>query len=210
METLQQLFVNMFGNNVALAVFIFAMLPVTEARTAIPFGLSILLWQELALTPIQAFLCGTIGSFIPSLIVVPLLKPMLNYLKSTRLFNRLASKLEHLATKKSERIDSNASDNKKYLLLMAFVAIPLPLTGVWTGSLIASMLNMCTWKSWIAILCGNIIAGGILTVISILFGERSDIFLLILFGIIAVYLLYKITKIVINMINNRKYTPIIY
>ena len=82
METLQQLFVNMFGNNVALAVFIFAMLPVTEARTAIPFGLSILLWPELALTPIQAFLCGTIGSFIPSLIIVPLLKPMLNYLKN--------------------------------------------------------------------------------------------------------------------------------
>ena len=139
MATLQQFFVNMFGNNVWLAVFVFAMLPVTEARTAIPFGLSILLWQDLALSPIQAFLCGTLGSFIPSLIIVPLLKPLLNYLKHTRAFNTIATKLESMAIKKSERIDADASDTKKYLLLMAFVAIPLPLTGVWTGSLIASM-----------------------------------------------------------------------
>ena len=210
MEALQQLFVNIFGNNVWLAVFIFAMLPITEARTAIPFGLSVLLWKELTLTPIQAFLCGTLGSFIPSLVIVPLLKPLLNYLKNTSVFHSLATKLEHAATKKSERIDSTASENKKYLLLMTFVAIPLPLTGVWTGSLIASMLNMSTIKSWIAILSGNIIAGSILTAISIFFGERSDIFVLILFGIIAVFLLYKLVKIIISKIKNRKYAPIIY
>ena len=210
MEALQHLFVNIFGNNVWLAVFIFAMLPITEARTAIPFGLSVLLWKEFALTPIQAFLCGTIGSFIPSIIIVPLLKPILNYLKTTKLFNPLATKLEGIAVKKSEKIDNVTSENKKYLLLMLFVAIPLPLTGVWTGSLIASILNMSTLKSWGAILLGNIIAGAILTIISIFFGERSDIFVLILFGIIITFVLYKLIKHLILKIKNRKYLPIIY
>lgn len=210
MEALQELFVNMFGNNVWIAVLVFAMLPITEARTAIPFGLSVVLWGEYALSPFMAFLCGTLGSFLPSLIIVPLLKPTLNYLKSTRPFRKLAIKLENIAHKKSEKIDPTASERKKYILLMLFVAIPLPLTGVWTGSLIASMLNMSTWKSWLSILTGNIIAGTILTIISIFFGERSDIFVLILFGIILIYLLYVFAKHMIENIKNRKYRPIIY
>lgn len=210
MEALQQLFVNIFGDTVWLAIFIFAMLPITEARTAIPFGLSVLFWKELALSPFLALLCGTIGSFLPSLIIVPLLKPTLNYLKTTRLFEKFARKLESFAHKKSEKIDPTSSERKKYILLMLFVAIPLPLTGVWTGSLIASMLNMSTWRSWLAILLGNIIAGSLLTIISLAFGERSDIFVMILFGIILAYLAYKLLLLIIKQIKNRKYRPIIY
>lgn len=204
MEAIQEFFVNIFNDNVWLAILLFAMLPITEARIAIPFGLSASFWGAKTLTPIQAFLCGSIGSFIPSLIIIPLLVPILKYLKKTRLFSPLAEKLERLANKKSQKISETKNSAKRYILLSLFVAVPLPLTGVWTGSLIASILNMSVPYSLIAILVGNLIAGGIITIISVLFDGKSNIFMLILLSIILAYVLFWVVKSLIKYIKNKQ------
>jgi len=47
-----------------------------------------------------------------------------------------------------------------------FVAVPLPVTGAWTGSLVAAMIDMKFWKALLSCLLGVMIAGVIMTVIS--------------------------------------------
>ena len=57
-----------------------------------------------------------------------------------------------------------------YIALFLFVGIPLPGTGAWTGTLAASILDMDFKKSTIAVMCGVVLAGiiiGILTMLGI-------------------------------------------
>ena len=48
---------------------------------------------------------------------------------------------------------------------MIFVGIPLPGTGAWTGTLVASFLETGLKRTFLAILCGVLMAGGIMTTI---------------------------------------------
>lgn len=189
MEALQQIFKDAFGTNVWLAVIVFALLPITEARLAIPFGLSTKIWANNVLSPAIACLCGIAGSFISCVLIILLLKPIINALKKTKHFKKFASKLESHGKRKAHNI--NAVDNqwKKLLLLSMFVAIPLPLTGVWTGSLIAVILSLPTLKSLCAIFIGNTIASVIITLLSTAFGDSTEVLMLVILGIALVYVL---------------------
>lgn len=131
-----------------LTVMLTAALPIIELRGAIPVGIS------LGLSPIHAFVLSFIGSMIPVPIILFAIRPIFNYLKKTKLFNKLVHKLTDKSLNKSTKI-------KKYGAwgLMLFVAIPLPGTGVWTGSLIAALLNMRFKWAFPAIFFGNLVAG---------------------------------------------------
>jgi uncharacterized membrane protein len=54
-----------------------------------------------------------------------------------------------------------------YIALMIFVAIPLPGTGAWTGTLIAWTLGLNRLKSFIAIAVGVLIAGLLVLLLSL-------------------------------------------
>lgn len=64
---------------------------------------------------------------------------------------------------------------KKMLGIGAFVAVPLPLTGVWSGSLVAGILELKYFKSLLAVTGGNLVAAAIVTVASVYFAEYIDI-----------------------------------
>ncbi len=78
---------------------------------------------------------------------------------------------------KKNRLNLSA-DAKKSWGTFIFVAIPLPMTGAWTGSCIASMLEFPLWKASLSVFAGNIVAGLILTMIAyFLPSQYADIFL---------------------------------
>lgn len=147
--------------------------------------------------------------------------------------NRLNRKKENIDKKIDENIEQNVQDlnenekqiNKenvisnnelkqnsrrsfwiKFLSVFVFVAIPLPLTGVWTGTCLAVVLGLNFWQTCLCVIPANILAGIIITLISSLFGDSTLIFVLILLGIIAliavIYLIKKIIKKIINKRNN--------
>ena len=70
-------------------------------------------------------------------------------------------KMEDRAMGKSDQIK-----RYEFFGLLLFVGIPLPGTGAWTGSLIASLLEVDIKKSSIAIFCGLIMATVIMYVVS--------------------------------------------
>ena len=127
-----------------------------------------------------------------------LLIPIFNVLKKTKFFARIVSSFEEKFQKESSKISSEANENKnkelkKWLGIMTFVAIPLPLTGVWTGSAIAVFLKMGFWKSISATSVGAVIAACIMTAVSKLLGEKAlaifYIFALLLVVTLVAYLI---------------------
>lgn len=134
--------------SVELTVILTAMLPVIELRGAIPVGIS------LGLSPIHAAVLGFIGSMIPVPFILFTVRPVFAYLRETRTFKRIVHGLTDRSMAKSGKIQKYGAWG-----LLVFVAIPLPGTGVWSGSLIAALLDMRIKWAFPAILIGNLIAG---------------------------------------------------
>ncbi|ADV80168.1 small multi-drug export protein [Thermoanaerobacter brockii subsp. finnii Ako-1] len=139
-----------------LAVLFIAALPVIELRGAIPIGIS------LGLSPFYATIISLIGSMIPAPFILFTIKPIFNRLKKTRLFKKLVDKLTDRSLK------YNGEKIQKYGVwgLVLVVAIPLPGTGVWSGSLAAALLNMKFKQALLAIFMGNIIAAILIMILS--------------------------------------------
>jgi len=139
-----------------LAVLFIAALPVIELRGAIPIGIS------LGLSPFYTTIISLIGSMIPAPFILFTIKPIFVRLKKTRLFKKLVDKLTDRSLK------YNGEKIQKYGVwgLVLVVAIPLPGTGVWSGSLAAAILNMQFKQALSAIFIGNIIAAILVMILS--------------------------------------------
>ena len=137
--------------SIELTVMLTAALPIIELRGAIPVGIS------LGLSPIHATLISLVGSMIPVPFILFSIRPIFNYLKTTKIFKKLVHKLTDKSLNKSGNIQKYGAWG-----LLVFVAIPLPGTGVWSGSLAAALLDMRFKWAFPAILVGNIIAAMII------------------------------------------------
>ena len=137
--------------SIELTVLLTAALPIIELRGAIPFGMS------LGMSPVHATIISFIGSMIPVPFILFTIRPIFNYLKKTKLFKKLVHKLTDKSLNKSGNIQKYGAWG-----LLIFVAIPLPGTGVWSGSLAAALLDMRFKWAFPAILVGNLIAAVII------------------------------------------------
>jgi uncharacterized membrane protein len=139
--------------SVEFTVILTAAIPVVELRGAIPVGIS------LGLSPFHATLLGLLGSMFPVPLILFSVRPFFNYLKTTRLFRKAVQRLSERSLEKTE------ASLRKYGVwgLIIFVAIPLPGTGVWTGSIAAALLDIRFKRAFPAILLGNIIAALIIS-----------------------------------------------
>lgn len=125
-----------------------AALPIIEIKGAIPLGLS------LGMNPWHALMISLIGSIIPVPFILFGIRPVFNWLKKASFLKKITDHIEYKTINKSHRI-------QRYGVwgLFLFVAIPLPGTGVWTGSLAAVLLDIRFKWAFPAILLGNFVAG---------------------------------------------------
>jgi len=145
-----------------LVVFIISLMPILELRGGLIAAalLEMNMWRS--------FIICFIGNIIPIPFILWFITPIFDRLKKTKLFKGIVNKLENKAMKKKDKIEK-----LEYIGLLLFVGIPLPGTGAWTGSLIASLLNMDKKKSLIYAILGVILAGIIMLVVS--FGILDNI-----------------------------------
>lgn len=153
---IQQIFDYFSGAGEVLALFIVSIIPFIELRGAIPFGI-----LALGMPWYEVLLISFISNCLPIPFIILLTRPVVNWLKGTKLLSGFAHKLEAKMMKKSEKITKY-----KIIGLFLFVAIPLPGTGAYSGSLIAALLDMRLGKSFISIAAGVLVAGIIVTVLS--------------------------------------------
>jgi uncharacterized membrane protein len=149
---------NLFENITSqLAVFFTAMTPIGEIRAAIPLGLGVY-----KLNLYSVFIIAVIGNLIAAVIILYILEPLSKFLMrkfkpANRFFTWLFNRTRRKYSKKFEKYSGFA--------LAVFVGIPLPMTGAWTGALIAFVFGISPKKAILDILMGIIMAGIIVTVI---------------------------------------------
>ena len=209
-EFIENIFSSIFGNNVILATILIAFVPVIELKGAIPFSMSTEIWGQSALSLWEAFACGLLGSCLVVPILALIYEPLIRWLKTTKLFKSIASKFEEKVNKKRQKIEDNNLQEKtekrrilkRFWGVFIFVAIPLPFTGVWTGTCIAVALGLGFWRSCLSVVTGNIVAGIIITIITMFFGDASLIFFYILVGLILLFVIIALIKLLIDKKKN--------
>ena len=137
------------------AVFIISMIPILELRGGL------LAASLLKVSAAKAIPICIIGNIIPIPFILLFIRQIFKLMKKTKIFHGLIERLEKRAMGKSDQIK-----RYEFLGLLLFVGVPLPGTGAWTGSLIASLLEVDIKKSSVAIFCGLIMATVIMYVVS--------------------------------------------
>ncbi|MDD6734928.1 MAG: small multi-drug export protein [Clostridiales bacterium] len=156
MDGLVELIVNSWGGKLSkeLIVFIISMIPVLELRG------SLLAAGFLKMDFARTYIIAVLGNMLPIPFILIFIDKIFKWMKKTRL-KGMVERLENKALSKSDQI-------RKYgrFGLFLFVAIPLPGTGAWTGSLAASLLRMKFRDSIWPIFFGVLTAGLIMSLIS--------------------------------------------
>lgn len=152
-----------------IITFIVGMIPIVELRGAIPIGVG------MGLSYFESFICSFIGNIVPIYFIVKYIRPLFDFFGRWKPFKIIIDWATEKATKNIE--NSPRLQNYTALGLFLFVAIPLPGTGAWVGSLIANFLNLPPKKAIPPIVAGVFTAGIIvLTITAISFGGIDYIF----------------------------------
>lgn len=184
-------------DNSELITLLVSMFPLIELKGAIPIG------TGLGLDLITSALLAYSGS---ALIVIPiffLLIPIFNLLKKIKFIKKIILKIEAVFEEKAKKVSKNATDKpenqvRKFLMvaLFIFVAVPFPVTGVWTGTAIAVFLSMRFRDAFLPIILGNLVAGIIITIITFFFQAYVDAIITILLIIALIMLTIFIVKLI--------------
>lgn len=167
-EKLVNVIVGAFGGLTTMAlgkeilVFIISLLPILELRGGL------LAAALIGLDPVPSYIISIIGNILPVPFILLLINKILDWMRKSKKFKKVAKWLDEKVEKHKGQIEKYG-----YLGIVLFVGIPLPGTGAWTGSLIASVLEMDKKKTFFAVLAGIFIASVIMMVIS--FGVIGNI-----------------------------------
>ncbi len=147
------------------SVMFIAVLPFIEAKGAIPIGIGI------GLSPTESFFVSYVGSMLPVPILLTLMIPFLEYLNSKTKFKKISQRLLNKINKKGQKIKKQSLTNNldkpfKLMTLFTFVALPLPGTGVWSGSLVAALMNINKKRAFFTIALANLFASGLIFFVS--------------------------------------------
>ena len=141
-----------------------SMIPIAEIRGAIIYCFT----QDFSLMQLFImYLIAVVGNFLPVPFIILLFRPLLKFFKRFRLFRGLCEWLEARTHKKAGKISSLGP-----IALYLFVAIPLPTTGAWTGSMIAGLFDMRLKRSLPPILLG-IATAGLIMILLCSIGAKS-------------------------------------
>lgn len=157
MEQIAMWFASTLGEYISAegVVFIISMLPVLELRGGL------LAASMLGVPLTTAIPICIIGNIIPIPFILLFIKKIFQWLKKVPFFEKWVVKLENRALKKSDSIKKG-----EFWGLAVFVGIPLPGTGAWTGSIIASLLEIDFKKAVLAELIGIAMATIIMSFVS--------------------------------------------
>ncbi|RKY66746.1 MAG: ligand-binding protein SH3 [Candidatus Latescibacterota bacterium] len=140
-----------------LITLLIATLPVSELRGAIPWALTAggLGWQ-------QAYFYAVLGNFLPVIPLLLLLEPVSLRLRKYSIWDKFFTWLFERTRRRSRLVERYEA-----LGLALFVAIPLPVTGAWTGTVAAFLFGIRFKFAVWAILAGILIAGVVVTLASL-------------------------------------------
>lgn len=140
-----------------LIVFFISLLPILELRGGLIAA------SLLGMNPLESYIICMIGNLIPIPFILFVFESIFHYMKHSkiRFLNAIASWLDRKVEKHRCEIET-----KGFWGLVAFVGIPLPGTGAWTGCLLAVALGLNRKKAFLASILGVILASIIMMILS--------------------------------------------
>lgn len=142
-----------------LQVFFWSMVPIVEQKGAIILGIN-----TFDISPHIVFLTSLLGSLLPVPFILLFFNKIFRWMKRYKSFSWINNIIEKKIEKNSAKVDKY-----KEIALILFIGIPLPTTGLWTGSAIAAFLKLDFKKSLLCAAIGGIISGSILTTLCSVF-----------------------------------------
>lgn len=139
-------------------IFFLSMIPWLESRYVIPFAILNFGWEWWQVFPI-----AVVGNMLPVPFILLFFRFVEKFLRNYKFWKGL---MDWLFSRTRKRADSKIR-RYEYLGLILFVAIPLPFTGAWTGSLIAYLFDLKFSKSLITIFIGILIAASVMTALAL-------------------------------------------
>ncbi len=203
-DAIVNFFRDLIGNDY-ITVFIVSMIPFVEVRGSIPIAIA------MGMNAFAALGLAFLGSAIMCPIVLAILRPILNWLKKFKVFRNLVEAVEDGfkskakgVNDKAEKFDKSQIERRKMLGLWGFVAVPVPMTGVWTGTAVGAFVELSFLKTVFVVVTGDLVACVIMTFLSVFCAKYIDIILYIVFAIVIVAIIYFIVRIIVKAVKKSK------
>ncbi|MFP4524229.1 MAG: COG2426 family protein [Candidatus Woesearchaeota archaeon] len=145
----------------AILVLLFTLLPTLELRASIPF---LLLATDLPAIPF--LLAIVIANILLGFVLYELVDLLIGLARRWPWFDRWFSKVVLRAQRRIQR----SIDRYGEFGVAAFIAIPLPGSGVYTGALGAYLLGVKRRDFYLASIIGVLVAGSLVTLITLVGG----------------------------------------
>lgn len=174
-----------------IKTFLLAMAPIGELRISLPVALTIY-----RLDWLSAYLISVLGNLVPIVLLLLFLEPVVFWLsKNFQIFQKFFSWIFERTRKKY----NFKMEKYGHLALLVFVAIPLPLTGGWTASLIAFLYGI-PFKIAFRLISLGIMLAGLIVLMAVLAGITIEkyfgwqVLLGLLLAIGLIWIMYNIIK----------------
>ena len=145
-----------------LYVFLISMIPIVELRGAVPVA------QVMGLNTYVALWVCVIGNMVPVPFIYFFARRFLNWGAQKRYIGKICNFFLVKGERAGQKMVGKTGRGGLFIALLLFVGIPLPGTGAWTGTLGASFLNMGFKSTVFSVCLGVILAGIIMTLVSVL------------------------------------------
>ena len=140
-----------------LKAVLLSMLPISELRGGIPLAIG------LGVSPLKSFIFCTLANIIIVIIFYFVLNYLHRYLVKIKFYSRV---IEASIVRSRKKLEHRIGTKWEYVFLFIFVAVPFPLTGGYTGALLAWFFGLNKKKSIFTISLGVLTAGVIVTLVS--------------------------------------------
>ncbi|HAV11708.1 MAG TPA: ligand-binding protein SH3 [Candidatus Moranbacteria bacterium] len=154
-----------------IITFLTAAAPILEVRGAIPLAMGVFQFS-----PLKAYTISVLGNIFLIMPFLFVLQRFSEYLMHKWYhYNRLMT----WVLERAQRKHMDHFHEKKWVevALFLFVAVPLPMTGAWSGAVAAYILGVPFWRAIGVIFAGILAAGGIVTaLVSLGFMATKSIF----------------------------------
>ena len=141
-----------------LKVILLSMMPLAEQRLAIPVGII-----GYHINPLLVALVSLLGSFLPAPFIYLFFNKILEWMRNIKQFNKITGFIDKKVQKGSKKLEKY-----KEIGLIAFVGVPLPTTGLWTGTAVAAFMGLDFKKSMWCVFLGGMMSAVVITVVSII------------------------------------------
>ena len=153
-----------------LMIFLVSMVPLIELRGAVPIAVG------MNLPLLLSYIICILGNMLPVPIIFFFARKVLEWGADKPVIGKFFTFCLEKGHKGGQKLQEKAGRGL-FVALLLFVGIPLPGTGAWTGTLAASLLDMDFKSSVIAVMCGVVLAGVIMGLLSMgVFGALGTIF----------------------------------